>query len=116
MRIMDSFFAFPSLILALFIITLFGSSMTNLIFAIGLVYVPIFSRTVRGATLSLRNSLYVKASKALGKKEISIMLKDILLNISSVLLVIFTTNVSTALLTEASLGFLGLGVPPPEPT
>ncbi len=116
MRIMDSFFAFPSLILALFIIALFGSSMTNLLFAIGLVYVPIFARTVRGATLSLRDSLYVKASKALGKKEISIMLRDILPNISSVLIVTFTTNVSTALLTEASLGFLGLGVPPPEPT
>jgi len=116
MRIMDSFFAFPSLILALFIIALFGSSMTNLIFAIGLVYVPIFARTVRGATLSIRDSLYVKASKALGKKEISIMLRDILPNISSVLIVTFTTNVSTALLTEASLGFLGLGVPPPEPT
>jgi len=116
MRIMDSFFAFPSLILALFIIALFGSSMTNLIFAIGFVYVPIFSRTVRGATLSIRDSLYVKASKALGKKEILIMLRDILPNISSVLIVTFTTNVSTALLTEASLGFLGLGVPPPEPT
>jgi len=116
MRIMDSLFAFPSLILALFIIALFGSSMTNLIFAIGLVYVPIFARTVRGATLSIRDSLYVKASKALGKKEISIMLRDILPNISSVLIVTFTTNVSTALLTEASLGFLGLGVPPPEPT
>jgi len=116
MRIMDSFFAFPSLILALFIIALFGSSMTNLIFAIGLVYVPIFARTVRGATLSLKDSLYVKASKALGKREISIMLGDILPNISSVLIVTFTTNVSTALLTEASLGFLGLGVPPPEPT
>jgi len=116
MRIMDSFFAFPSLILALFIIALFGSNMINLIFAIGLVYVPIFARTVRGAALSLRESLYVKASKALGKKSLSIMLTDILPNISSVLIVTFTTNMSTALLTEASLGFLGLGVPPPEPT
>jgi len=116
MRIMDSFFAFPSLILALFIIALFGSSMSNLIFAIGLVYVPIFARTVRGATLSLKDTLFVKASKALGKKNISIMLKDILPNISSILIVTFTTNVSTALLTEASLGFLGLGIPPPEPT
>ncbi|RLL92227.1 ABC transporter permease [Mesotoga sp. HF07.pep.5.2.highcov] len=116
MRIMDSLFAFPSLILALFIIALFGSSMSNLIFAIGLVYVPIFARTVRGATLSLKDTLFVKASKALGKKNISIMLKDILPNISSILIVTFTTNVSTALLTEASLGFLGLGVPPPEPT
>jgi len=116
MRIMDSFFAFPSLILALFIIALFGSNMVNLVFAIGLVYVPIFARTVRGAALSLRESLYVKASRALGKKSLSIMLTDILPNVSSVLIVTFTTNVSTALLTEASLGFLGLGVPPPEPT
>ncbi len=116
MRVMDSFFAFPSLILALFIIALFGSSLINLILAIGLVYIPIFARTIRGATLALRDSLYVKASKALGKRGLSIMFGDILPNISSVLIVTFTTNVSTALLTEASLGFLGLGVPPPEPT
>lgn len=116
MRICDGFFAFPSLILALFIVALFGSSLLNLIIAIGVVYVPIFARTVRGATLSIRETLFVKASKVIGKSNIKIMFTDILLNLSSVLIVTFTTNLSTAFLTEASLGFLGLSVPPPEPT
>jgi len=116
MRICDGFFAFPSLILALFIVALFGSSLLNLIIAIGIVYVPIFARTVRGATLSVRESLFVKASKVIGKSNFKIMLTDVLLNLSSVLIVTFTTNLSTAFLTEASLGFLGLSVPPPEPT
>lgn len=116
MRICDGFFAFPSLILALFIVALFGSTLLNLIIAIGVVYVPIFARTVRGATLSIRETLFVKASKVIGKSNIKIMFTDILLNLSSVLIVTFTTNLSTAFLTEASLGFLGLSVPPPEPT
>lgn len=116
MRICDGFFAFPSLILALFIVALFGSSLVNLIIAIGVVYIPIFARTVRGAALSIRESLFVKASKVIGKSDFKIMLSDVLLNLSSVLIVTFTTNLSTAFLTEASLGFLGLSVPPPEPT
>ncbi|MGJ8455484.1 ABC transporter permease [Pseudothermotoga sp. U03pept] len=116
MRICDGFFAFPSLILALFIVALFGSSLLNLIIAIGVVYVPIFARTVRGAALSVRESLFVKASKVIGKSSLKIMLSDVLLNLSSVMIVTFTTNLSTAFLTEASLGFLGLSVPPPEPT
>ncbi|MEJ5229952.1 MAG: ABC transporter permease [Pseudothermotoga sp.] len=116
MRICDGFFAFPSLILALFIVALFGSNLFNLIIAIGVVYVPIFARTVRGAALSVRESLFVKASKVIGKSSLKIMFSDVLLNLSSVLIVTFTTNLSTAFLTEASLGFLGLSVPPPEPT
>ncbi len=116
MRVIDSFFAFPSIILALFIIAMFGASMTNLIIAIGVVYVPIFARTIRGSTIALRESLFVKASRALGKSHLKIMITDILPNISSIVIVTFTTNLSTALLTEAGLGFLGLGVPPPHPT
>lgn len=116
MRLCDGLFAFPSLILALFIVALFGSNLVNLIVAIGVVYVPIFARTVRGAALSVKETLFVKASKAIGKSDLKIMLTDVLPNLSSVLIVTFTTNLSTAFLTEASLGFLGLSVPPPEPT
>lgn len=116
MRVCDGFFAFPSLILALFIVALFGSNLLNLIIAIGVVYVPIFARTVRSATLSIRETLFVKAAKVIGKSNMKIMISDVLLNLSSVLIVTFTTNLSTAFLTEASLGFLGLSVPPPEPT
>lgn len=116
MRFIDAMFAFPSLIFALFIIALFGASVQNLIIAIGLVYIPIFARTIRGSTISVRELLYVKASKVLGKSNFMIILKDILPNISSIIIVAFTTNFSTALLSEAALGFLGLGVPPPNPT
>jgi ABC-type dipeptide/oligopeptide/nickel transport system permease subunit len=116
MRIVDAMFAFPSVILALFIIALFGASVTNLIIAIGIVYTPIFARIMRGSTISIKEQLYVKAGKALGKSNLRSILKDVLPNIFSILIVTFTTNFSTALLSEATLGFLGLGVPPPEPT
>ena len=116
MRLMDAMFAFPTIILALFIIALYGASQKNLIIALGIVYTPIFTRTVRGSTISIKQFLYIKAAKALGKRDLSIMLKDVLPNLTSVLIVSFTTHFSTAVLSEASLSFLGLGVPPPTPT
>ena len=116
MRLMDAMFAFPTIILALFIIALYGASQKNLIIALGIVYTPIFTRTVRCSTISIKQFLYIKAAKALGKRDLSIMLKDVLPNLTSVLIVSFTTNFSTAVLSEASLSFLGLGVPPPTPT
>jgi len=115
-RIIDAFFAFPSLVLALFIVALFGSSTFNLIIAIGIVYIPIFARTLRGATISIKELTFVKASKVVGKNNFKIMWTVVFPNVSSIFIVTFTTNFSTAILTEASLGFLGLGVPPPEPT
>ncbi|HPE69223.1 MAG TPA: ABC transporter permease [Thermotogota bacterium] len=116
MRVVDAMFAFPALILALFIIALFGASVPNLVVAIGIVYTPIFARTMRGSTISVKQNLYVVSAKALGKSHLGVIFREILPNISSILIVTFTTNFSTALLSEASLGFLGLGVPPPTPT
>ncbi len=116
MRFVEGLFAFPSLILALFIVALFGSTVTNLIFAIAIVYSPIFARTVRGEVISIKDRLFIKAAVVIGKSNLKIMIFEILPNISSVLIVSFTTNLSTAFLTEASLGFLGLSVPPPYPT
>jgi peptide/nickel transport system permease protein len=116
MRLMDAMFAFPTIILALFIIALFGASEKNLIIALGIVYTPIFTRTVRSSAISIKQYLYVRAAKALGKRDISIMAKEILPNLASILIVSFTTNFSTAVLSEASLSFLGLGVPPPTAT
>ncbi|PNR92765.1 ABC transporter permease [Petrotoga sp. 9PWA.NaAc.5.4] len=115
-RIIDAFFAFPSLVLALFIVALFGTNMINLIIAIGIIYIPIFARTIRSSTISIKESNYVKASRALGKSDLGIMISVIFPNILSIFIVSFTMNFSTAILTEASLGFLGLGVPPPEAT
>lgn len=116
MRFIDAMFAFPSIILALFIIALFGATVQNLIIAIGIIYIPIFSRTIRGSSISVKQNLYVTASRSLGKSSSRIILTDIIPNISSIFIVSFTTNFSTAILSEASLGFLGLGVPPPYPT
>lgn len=115
-RIIDALFAFPSLVLALFIVALFGTNKLNLILAIGIVYIPIFARTIRSSTISLKELTFVKASKVIGKKDSKIMFTVIFPNVSSIFIVSFTMNFSTAILTEASLGFLGLGVPPPEPT
>ncbi len=116
MRVVEGLFAFPSLILALFIVALFGSSTTNLVIAIAVVYTPIFARTVRGEVFSIKDRLFVKAALVIGKSNQRIMFTEILPNLSSVLIVSTTTNLSTAFLTEASLGFLGLSVPPPYPT
>jgi len=115
-RIIDAFFAFPSLVLALFIVALFGTNMINLIVAIGIIYIPIFARTIRSSTISIKELNYVKASKALGKNDFGIMVSVIFPNVLPIFIVTFTMNFSTAILTEASLGFLGLGVPPPEAT
>jgi ABC-type dipeptide/oligopeptide/nickel transport system permease subunit len=116
MRFIDAMFAFPSIILALFIIALFGATIRNLIIAIGIIYIPIFSRTIRGSAISIKQNLYVVSARSIGKKSSKIILTDIIPNISSIFIVSFTTNFSTAILSEASLGFLGLGVPPPYPT
>jgi len=116
MRLIDVFFAFPPLILALFVVALFGSSKINLILSIGVVYTPIFARTIRSVVLSVKTNNYVLAAKALGRREFEIILFHIIPNILPMIFVTFTLNFSTALLTEASLGFLGLGVPPPEPS
>ncbi len=116
MRFIDAMFAFPAIILALFIIALFGPSVRNLIIAIGIVYTPIFARIIRSSAISIKEQLYVKAGRALGKRHFSIIMKEVIPNLFSILIVTFTTNFSTAMLSEATLGFLGLGVPPPEPT
>lgn len=116
MRFMDAMFAFPTIILALFIIALFGASQRNLIIALGIVYIPIFTRTLRASAIAIKQYLYIKAAKVLGKNDFLIMITDVLPNLTSILIVSFTTNFSTAVLSEASLSFLGLGLPPPTPT
>ncbi|MCD6442527.1 MAG: ABC transporter permease [Thermotogae bacterium] len=116
MRIIDAFFSFPPLILALFIVAFFGTGMLKLIMSISIVYTPIFARTVRSFTLPLRDVNYVLAAKSIGRRDASIILFHILPNILPMIMVTFTMNFSTAFLTEATLGFLGFGVPPPEPS
>lgn len=113
MRIMDALLVFPALILALTITAFLGVSLWNAIFALGVIFIPTFARLVRGQVLSLREREFIISAKALGAKDRRIMFVHLLPNLLDLLAVQAAYSVGTAILTEASLSFLGLGVPPP---
>jgi peptide/nickel transport system permease protein len=116
MRIMDIFFAFPSLLLALLVVTILQPSLSSTALAIAAVYTPIFARITRGPVLSLKESEFVTATRALGAPEWRIIVRHIFPNMMTVLIVQVTLALSWALITEAGLSFLGLGTQPPEPS
>lgn len=109
-------FAFPPLLLALSLASVFTRNWFTIAVAIAIVYVPIFIRVVRGPVLSLREIEYVKAAASTGQRRSAIMLRHVLPNITSIIIVQVTLSLSWAVLTEASLSFLGLGAPPPAPS
>ncbi len=113
--IMDSIYAFPSLILAIAIAAMLGPSVFNAIIAIAVVYVPTYYRMTRGQTLSLKSALFVEAAKTIGASDFRIMRKHILPNVLPTVLVVFTLCVADAILTEAGLSFLGFIVSAPTP-
>lgn len=116
MRVMDVLFAFPAILLALALIALLGPSLVNLILALGVVYVPRFARVVRGSVLTLMAEPYIEATRALGSQAWRVLLRHLLPNTLSVITVQATLTIATAILSEASLSFLGLGVQPPAPS
>ncbi len=109
-------FAFPPLLLALTIASVFDRNWFTIAVAIAIVYVPIFIRVTRGPVLSLREIEYVKAATSTGQSRAMIMFRHVLPNITSIVIVQVTLSLSWAVLTEASLSFLGLGTPPPAPS
>ena len=113
--VMDSMYAFPSLILALAIAAVLGASLINAIIAIAVVYVPTYFRMVRGQTLSIKSLLYVEAARALGASDSRIITRYVFPNLLPTVLVVFSMNIADAILTEAGLSFLGFSVPPPTP-
>lgn len=113
--IMDSIYAFPGLILAIAVASVLGPGIYNAAFAISVVYIPTYFRMVRGHVLSLKETLFVEAAKALGATNSRIMFRHILPNTLYIITVIFSLNVSDAVLTEAGLSFLGLSVSSPTP-
>lgn len=115
MRGIDTLLAFPALLLAIFIVAVLGPSLTNAILAIGIIYIPGFARLTRAATLSLRESEFVEAAKCMGASDRRIMLRSVLPNCAPTLIVQFTLGVGYAMLVEAGLSFLGLGIQPPTP-
>lgn len=115
-RLMDVLLTFPPILLAIAIVAAAGSGVANVIAAIALTNVPRFARVVRASTLSARETEYVSAARALGAPDTRILARHIVPNILSPVVVIATLNIGAAILTEASLSFLGLGVAPPTPT
>ncbi|MEM3407307.1 MAG: ABC transporter permease [Nitrososphaerota archaeon] len=113
--IMDSIYAFPGLILAIAVAAVIGPGVINTALAIAIVYIPTYYRMARGQTLSIREQLYIEAVKAIGAKDRTIMIKHILPNLLPTMTIVFSLSVADAILTEASLSFLGLGVTAPTP-
>lgn len=115
-RILEIMFAFPEVLLALLIMSILSPSLNNIIIAIGIVYTPIFARITRGAVLSVKDSLYVEAARSIGVRDSTIIIRHILPNILSPILVQITLSLAFAILSEASLSFLGIGVEPDIPS
>lgn len=116
MRLMDMMFAFPAIILALAIIAVLGPSLVNAMIAIGVMQIPLFARLVRADTLTLKNQDFVQAAVANGSSTVRILAYHVLPNTLSAVMVQFTLTFASAVLIEAALSFLGLGVAPPTPS
>ncbi|MCU0466452.1 MAG: ABC transporter permease [Anaerolineae bacterium] len=115
MRAMDVLLAFPSLLLAIAIVTILGPGLQNALLAIGIVSVPVYARLARASVLSVKEMEYVTAGRALGAGAGRLMFVNILPNILTPLIVQATLGVGTAVIEAAALSFLGLGAQPPDP-
>lgn len=114
MRFNDALMSFPALVLAIAIVGLLGPSLRNAMIAIGIVYAPRIARVVRGATMSVKEETYIEAARAIGCTRMRIVRRHVLPNILSPLVVQTTLSMGLAILAEAALSFLGLGVQPPQ--
>ncbi len=110
--IMDSMYSFPGLILAIAFAAMLGPGVINITLAVAVVYIPTYFRLVRGQTLTIKEELYVEAAKALGAKNRTILFEYIFPNTIATIVVVFTLNVADAIMIEAALTYLGLGLPP----
>ncbi|MGI8908445.1 MAG: ABC transporter permease [Candidatus Sumerlaeaceae bacterium] len=116
MRVTDVMLAFPFLLLALAITSALGPSLLNALFALGIASFPAYTRLVRGNVLALREETYVDAARVAGADATRIMARHIMPNLFGTLIVYGTLRISTAILAEAGLSYLGLGAQPPTPT
>ncbi|ETA07757.1 MULTISPECIES: ABC transporter ATP-binding protein/permease [Gordonia] len=116
MRIVDVVFSFPVLLLALAIVAVLGPGVTSAMIAIGVVYIPIFARVARADTLRVRQTQYVQSARTMGVRTSRILFSHVLPNISGPVIVQTSISLAFAILSEAALSFLGLGVQPPDPS
>ena len=115
MRVVDVLLAFPAILLALAIIAVLGTGLTNTMIAVGIASIPGFARVVRAATLEVKERVFVEAARALGGSAAHVMFRHVGSNIMSPLIVLVTLQFPIALLSSAALGFVGLGAQPPDP-
>lgn len=115
MRIMDIFLAVPSILLAMTIVAALGTSLVNVMLAIGVSGVPGYARIVRASVMSIKDQEFVEASRAIGAKSPTTIFREILPNCLAPIIVQATLSVAGAILSTASLSFIGLGVQPPSP-
>ena len=115
-RIMDSLMAFPGLIFVMAIVAALGASTTNAMIAITFLIAPANSRIVRGAVMSVKQNQYIDAARAIGCGQTRILLRHVLPNVFAPIMILASVGLGNAILTEASLSFLGLGTPPPTPS
>lgn len=116
MRTADVMFAFPVMLLAMAIVAILGPGLTTAMIAIGVVYVPIFARVTRASVLSVRTEPYVRAAVSLGARSGRIIRRHVLPNVTAPIIVQTSLSLAFAILSEAALSFLGLGVQPPDPS
>jgi len=115
MRVMDIMLAFPSILLAITIVTILGPQLKNAILAIGIINIPRFARVIRSSVISIRESEYIDAARSLGANDIRIIVFHLLPNSLAPLIVQSTLGIAEAILEAAALSFLGLGAQPPQP-
>jgi peptide/nickel transport system permease protein len=115
MRTMDVLFSFPVVLLAIALVAVLGPSLRNTMIAVGIVFTPIFARVVRGSVLSVREELYVRAVRSLGASDWRIVRRHVLPNVAAPIIVQASLSLAFAILTEAALSYVGVGVQPPRP-
>jgi peptide/nickel transport system permease protein len=115
-RLIEIWQSFPALIFLIFVVAIFKPSTASVLITIGLLFSAGTSRVVRATTLSVRAQTYIEATRATGAGSVRIMLRHVLPNVAPVMLVIASVQIGAVILIEASLSFLGFGVPPPHPT
>ena len=115
MRITDAWLALPSLIFAIFLATLVGPSMWNIVVILGAVFWTRYARVIRGEVLSLREREYVKLAEVAGATKYRVMVRHIVPNVMNTTIVLASLTIGVVIIAEASLSFLGVGVPPPAP-
>lgn len=115
MRVVDAWMAMPSLVFAIFLAAMVGQSAVNVVLILGLVYWTRYARLIRGEVLSLRERDFVKLAVVTGASPMRIMIRHLLPNVVNTTLVLATLMLGVVIVTEASLSFLGVGVPPPHP-